>query len=145
MLVDKNGVYCPIAWQSRKVKRVVKSTLAAECLCAVEAAELTIYIAELIRNVFQIPDMAIDTFVYCDNKNLVNAVHSCTNLDDRRLVIDVSTLRDQLQQKELTDFVWVSTKSQIADTFTKQGAPDKQLINVFNKKLHFNFDTICFE
>ena len=145
LLVDKNGVYFPIAWQSRKVKRVVKSTLAAECLSAVEAAELIVYISELIRNVFQNPDMAIDTFVYCDNKNLVNAVHSSTNLDDRRLVIDVSVLRDQLQQNELTDFVWVSKKSQLADTLTKQGASDKQLINVFNKKLHFNFNTICFE
>ena len=144
-LVDRNGVYCPIAWQSRKVKRVVKSTLAAECLCAVEAAELTVYIAELIRNVFQNPSMSIDTFVYCDNKNLVNAVHSSTNLDDRRLVIDVSVLRDQLQQNALTDFVWVSTKLQLADTLTKQGTSDKQLINVFNKKLLFNFNTICFE
>ena len=49
LLVDKNGVYFPIAWQSRKVKRVVKSTLAAECLSAVEAAELIVYISELIR------------------------------------------------------------------------------------------------
>jgi hypothetical protein len=34
-LIDKNGLYCPITWQSRKLRRVVKSTIAAECLAIV--------------------------------------------------------------------------------------------------------------
>ena len=38
-LVDSNGLYCPLAWQSRRIRRVVHSTIAAECLSAVEVAE----------------------------------------------------------------------------------------------------------
>ena len=130
-LVDKNGVFSPIAWQSRKIKRVVKSTIAAECLAAVEASEMTIYIATMLKDVLNRPGK-IDTYLFCDSKNLVNAVHSSTNLEDKRLVIDVSVLRDMLEQQELTKFMWVTTEIQLADTLTKQGASDKLLINVFN-------------
>ena len=145
LLIDKNGVYCPLTWQSRKMKRVVKSTLAAECLAAVAAAEMTIYLARLIEDIFKLPKNSVITYVFCDNKNLVNAVHSSTNLEDRRLVIDVSVLRDFLQQKELTKFVWVATEMQLANTFTKQGASDKLLLKVLNFKLQFNFDTATFD
>ena len=145
LLVDKNGVNCPLTWQSRKVKRVVKSTLAAECLAAVACAEMTIYLARLIEDILKIPGNSVETYVFCDNKNLVNAVHSSTNLEDKRLIIDVSVLRDFLLQKELTKFEWVATESQLANTFTKQGASDKLLLNVLNQKLMFNFGSASFE
>ena len=144
-LIDRNGIYCPLTWQSRKVKRVVKSTLAAECLAAVATAEMTIYLARLIEDITRMPSNSVETYVFCDNKNLVNAVHSSTNLEDKRLIIDVSVLRDFLLKKELTKFAWVATELQLANTFTKQGASDKLLLHVLNEKLLFNFDTAAFD
>ena len=144
-LIDENGINCPLTWQSRKIKRVVKSTIAAECLAAVETAEMTIYLANLLQNMLKLPENSVKTYVFCDNKNLVNAVHSSTNLDDRRLVIDVSVIRDFLQHHELTKFGWVPNESQLADIFTKQGASDKLLLNALNDKMRFNFDTAVFE
>ena len=137
-LIDKNGVYTPVTWQSRKIKRVVKSTIAAECLAAVEAAEMTIYIATMLKDILNLSGK-IDTYLFCDSKNLVNAVHSSTSLEDKRLIIDVSVIRDMLEQQELTRFMWVKTEIQLADTFTKKGASDKLLIDVFNStKLRFD-------
>ena len=144
LLIDKNGMYCPIAWQSRKIRRVVKSTLAAEGLAAVEAAEITSYLAILLKEILQISG-TIDALVYCDNQNLVNSVHSSTNLEDKRLLIDVSILRDMLQQHELTDFLWISTDNQLANVLTKQGASNKLLVNVFNNtNLRFCYETADF-
>ncbi len=143
-LVDQNGCFCPIAWQSRKVRRVIKSTIAAECLAAVEAAEMSIFLAYLVKDILELPKL-IDTFVYCDNKNLVNAAHSSTNVEDKRLVIDVSMLRDFLEHKELTGFVWVPTEKQLANPLTKRGASDKQLLNVFNNCSKFCFSSVEFE
>ena len=122
----------------------MKSTLAAECLAAVEAAEITTYIAALIKDVLNL-STSIKTYVFCDNKNLVNAAHSSTNLEDKRLVIDISVLRDLLQQQELTEFLWVSTDQQLANALTKQGACDKLLLDVFNKYLRFRFNSVSFE
>ena len=129
LVVDKSGIYCPVTWQSRKIRRVVKSTLAAECLATVEAAEISIYIASVLKEILQ---RSVDTCVYCDNKNLVKAVHSSTNLEDKRLIIDVSILRDMLNQNELTQLKWVPTEHQLANSLTKQGASSKFLLSVFN-------------
>ena len=145
LLVDKNGRYIPLAWQSRKVRRVVKSTLAAECLAAVEAAEMSVYLATLLKDIFQLPHI-MDTIVFCDNKNLVTTVHSSTNLEEKRLIIDVSILRDLLRQGELTAFKWIETKHQLANSLTKQGASDQLLTTVLNNiDLRFNFNTGVFE
>ena len=53
LLVGQNGVYSPIAWQSRRVRRVVKSTIAAECLAAIEAAENAILLTFALREILK--------------------------------------------------------------------------------------------
>ena len=50
-LSDPDGSRCPLSWQSRKVCRVVKSTLAAETLALLDAAEAGVYLANLITEV----------------------------------------------------------------------------------------------
>ena len=127
-----------------KIRRVVKSTIAAECLSAVEAAEMTIYLANVMKSLL-LSTKCVNTYVFCDNKNLVNAVKSSTNLEDKRLIIDVCVLRDLLEQHELTDFLWVSTESQLANALTKQGASDYFLLNVFNNKLRFDLTSVAFK
>ena len=47
-VVDKNRRCCPLAWTSNKVKRVVKSTLAAEALALEEAISHAIYLRALM-------------------------------------------------------------------------------------------------
>ena len=38
-LTNRNGQCCPISWTSKKVKRVVKSTLAAKTLAMADATD----------------------------------------------------------------------------------------------------------
>ena len=88
----------------------------------------------------------IDTFLFCDNRNLVNAVHSSTNLEDKRLVMDISILRNLLEQQEITELFWVPTDLQLADIFTKQGASSKLLLSVLNSSvLRFHKSSASFE
>ena len=138
-LIDSTGLYVPIAWQSRRVRRVVKSTVAAECLAAIEAAENVVLIHNALKSILNNPDCFIECLIYCDNKNLVNAVHSSTKVEDQRLQIDVCVLRDMLSNGELSKFCWVPTSLQIANCLTKQGASVYDMLNVLNKKLRFNF------
>ena len=139
-MVDGNGLYSPIAWQSRKIRRVVKSTIAAECLAALEAAETIIYLANILKDILRLSD-CVKTYVFCDNKNLVNSAHS-TNIEDKRLIIDISVLRDFNQ--ELTGFIWIPTECQLANALTKQGASDDFLLKVFNESLLFQLDSVEF-
>ena len=83
---------------------------------------------------------SVDTWIFCDNKNLVNAVHSSTKVEDQRLQIDVCVLRDMMSSGELSKFCWVPTNHQLANCLTKQGASIYDMLNVLNNKLNFNFN-----
>ena len=76
-LRDSSGQRCPLFWRSRKIARVVKSTLAAETLAFVEGAETASYIASIIKEVARIEQIQIHCYV--DNKSLVDALHSNKN------------------------------------------------------------------
>ena len=54
-LKDQGGNRCPIFWQSRKIRRVVKSTLAAETLALLECSETAFFIAKIISDLVNIP------------------------------------------------------------------------------------------
>ena len=47
--LDKLGEYCTITWQSRQIHRVVNSTIAAECLAAVEAGASAAHLKTTIK------------------------------------------------------------------------------------------------
>ena len=133
-LIDSNGMYSPIDWQSRRLKRVVKSTVAAECLAAIEAAENVVLLSTALKTILNDSECSIRCLIYCDNKNLVNAVHSSTKVEDQRLQIDVCVLRNMISNGELSKFYWVPTTLQIANCLTKQGASVYDMLNVLNKK-----------
>ena len=125
-----SSVVIPIAWQSRRVRRVVKSTLAAETLALVDAAETSFWICcilqDLIRSVTTIP---IDCRTDC--QSLVDASHSSKPILDKRLRVDISIIREMLQKKEIEKLLWLTTKEQLADCLTKTGAATSQLLQVF--------------
>ena len=50
-LADLTGKKCLLSWQSRKIRRVVKSTLAAETLALLDAAEAGVYLASLLGEI----------------------------------------------------------------------------------------------
>ena len=109
----------PIAWQSKRIKRVVKSTLAAEMLSMVEAAEACYWLQNLTNELFGTNECNIECFI--DSQSLFNAVHSMTSLLDKRLRVDVAIIREMIQRNEIQKVTWVPTKVQIADCLTKRG------------------------
>ena len=64
-----------------------------------------------------------------DNKSLYDAVHSTKSMEDKRLRVDVSVLRDMLHRKEISDIVWTEANNQLADSFTKLGASSAKLVS----------------
>ena len=141
-LVDSNGTYCPISWQSRRIKRVVKSTVAAECLAAIESAESSVLLCTIFREMCSRRDnSSVNVVIFCDNRNLVDSVHSTTSIEDRRLMIDVCVLRDMVSHGEINNFSWIPSDLQIANCLTKQGAPTNNLLRVLNNKLTLDIET----
>ena len=50
-LEDQNGKCSPLMWQSKKLHRVVRSTMAAETLSQVEAAEVCFWLSGMVKEV----------------------------------------------------------------------------------------------
>ena len=124
-LVDHNGMKCPLSWQSKKVRRVVKSTLAAETLALLDAAEAGIYLANLIAEVVNMDSRPL-VKCFVDNKSLVQSLYSTKNVDDKHLRINLAVLSDMLHREELSSVSWVH---QIANVFTKRGVNADLLIS----------------
>ena len=121
ILISDSELQCaPIHWQSKKIKRVLKSTLAAECLAHENAVNHAFYLKNVVSDM-----LGVDLEIHCrtDNQSAVDSVHSSTNVkEDKRLVLDVCSLKEMLERREVHSISWVSKKRQIADAMTKSGA-----------------------
>ena len=58
-LKDNTGQCCPIAWNAHKIKRVVRSTLAAETLSLQEGLEASYYYREMLESVLGVKPRTI--------------------------------------------------------------------------------------
>ena len=118
----------PLAWQSQRVKRTVKSTQAAETLAMVDAAEASLYYQSFLQEVLHASQKSIFP-IQCktDNASLHASVHSNTQILDKRLRIETAILREMLAKGEIVSLSWVPTKYQLADSLTKSGAPSNRV------------------
>ena len=125
LLKDSSGQRCPLFWRSRKIARVVKSTLAAETLALVEGAETASYIASIIKEVTKMEHIPIHCYV--DNKSLVDALHSDKNSLNHGIKKEMAVMEDMLNRKEVNSVSWIHTSQQLADCLTKRGASTEKL------------------
>lgn len=125
-LSDTRGKRCPIMWKSRKIRRVVKSTLAAETMALLEVAECGYYVGRILEDIGIIKDIPIRCYV--DNQSLVTALRSMRKVDDKYLRINIACLKGMLEKKDVSSIEWVNTGSQLANCLTKKGASPYSLI-----------------
>ena len=116
----------PISWISRKLRRVCRSTIAAETMALLDASETCCWLYHITNELLNEP---LDTTViYTDNQYLTDATHSTTAVEEKRLRVDLSAIWEIIQRNEFA-LKWIDTHSQLADTLTKQGADPMKLLD----------------
>ena len=125
----ENGNSAPIVWTSKKVKRVVKSPLAAETLALQEAVEHAALIKALLCEIYDVEQSKFPTVCLTDSKSLRDTVHASTVIEDKGLMIDLCCLREKIQGKLIT-IEWVPASEQLADCLTKSTASAALLMKV---------------
>ena len=123
---------CPIYWQSRKIDRVVDSTLAAETLALHDGAKTSIYLAAIIKDMFK--DAIIKVKCITDNKSLVDALDSEKMIKDRWLRLHMLGINDMISKGEVDKVQWIESKNQLADALTKKGICRDKLIQSISRK-----------
>ena len=124
-------------WQSKKLRRIAKSAMAAETLVQVEAAESCYWLANLLNEILYLnPTKETLAKIECktDNHQLYDAVHSIRPVQDKRLRIEIELLRQMLIRKELHNIDWIDKTYQLADSLTKFGSSSEKLLNTFKTK-----------
>lgn len=134
-LVGNNNKYMTIAWQSKLIRRVVKSTLAAETLAMVDMSEACLFYRKLLLELLQLKDETENIKIICktDNSCLYDSVHSSTQILDKRLRIEMAILREMLDRKEIAEFSWIPTDEQVADSLTKKGVPSFKILGFISE------------
>ena len=125
-VVGQGGASCAVSWRANKIKRVVRSTLAAETLALQEGLEEAMYIRTMI---FELLGHKVPIVGYVDNRSLVEAVYSTKQVNDRRLRIDMGAIKELLNG-EVKQIKWTPGFSQVANCLTKRGASGRDLLNV---------------
>ena len=133
-----DGKVNPIAWQSRKLRRVTKSTLASETLALSDGVDSAFSIAMLFGEMlYNDSSKTIPITCYVDNADLVEALKSQKSVTDKRLRIEIASMKQMLDRKELKAVQWVGSKDQIANCLTKLGASPFDLLDCLcNGKLN---------
>ena len=125
-MVDKQDRSAVIAWHSGKLKRVARSTLAAETMALVNGIDEALYLRDFVKFCLGIT-MPIEAVV--DNKSLVQAIASTHLVEEKRLRRDISALKE-IVELEHVSVRWVPGKDQLADCLTKEGASSSDLVRV---------------
>ena len=129
-MMDKTGNCCPIAWNAHKIKRVVRSTLAAEMLSLGEGLEAGFYYRQMLEEILGLDFKTINIETYVDNKSIIEAVSSTRMVEDKRLWVDIATIQELLKFQEFNRIQWVPGHLQLANVMTKRGASGFHLLKV---------------
>ena len=127
IFVTDGTIQCPILWQSRRIKRVVRSTLAAETMALIECVEACIYLAHIINEILWNNNRQIGIHCLVDNKSLTDSIMSQKLTDDRHLRINMAALND-LITRENVKVRWIPSPNQLANPLTKAGASGREMI-----------------
>ena len=115
LVTNEKGDCAPIAWQANKIKRIVSSTLEAETLALVGGIKEAVYLREVIEEIFNLEPKAIKVHALVDSQSAVDAIHSTSPVDDRRLRRDIGIVKQTLNSKEIETVRWVPGTRQLAD------------------------------
>ena len=125
-LKDKNNQSCPITWRSVRVRRVARSTLTAETLAFADGIDSAMFVKGIAEEMLLVND-AKPILAITDSKSLYDAAQTSTQIQDKRLRVEMSAIRDSKDKGEI-EIEWTEKSGQLADALTKKGASGQILL-----------------
>ncbi|KAL5006315.1 hypothetical protein ScPMuIL_015121 [Solemya velum] len=116
VLMGPDGLFSPICWQSKRIRRVVRSTLAGETLALADGVDNCIFLStlymELTKGVSQ-PSEVLPITCVVDNHSLYDAIKSTKFVADKRLRLEISNIKELLKTNKSEKYVGQIPKSNL--------------------------------
>ena len=124
-LADRYGRSCPIEWKSNKLKRVVRSPLAAEALACADCIEADIYWANSLK---EITKRSIKVVHHTDSQSLVDNLASRKTVTDKLLRVDINVIKENAERNGV-EIKWIEGEHNLSDVMTKAGVNPKPILD----------------
>ena len=124
-LADKKGRCSLLNWKSKKVQRVVHSTIAAECLSLIDCNGDAHYIRNILEEVLfrDCRKQKIPIKIFTDSIQLRKSLYSTHLVTEKLLRVTIAEMKQVINNPlERTSIHWVKSSSMISDCLTKKGA-----------------------
>lgn len=115
-LADATGRANIIHWSSIKCKRVTRSVLASELYAMAHGFDLGAVIKATMERLFQ---KDVSLIICTDSKSLYDCLVRLGTTQEKRLMIDVMSLRQSYERREITEVRWIDGDHNPADSMTK--------------------------
>lgn len=110
-----------VHWNSTKCKRVTRSVLASELYGMVGGFDSAIALSTTIAKVTSTLTLPPIPLVVCtDSKSLYDCLVKLGTTSEKRLMIDIMSLRQSYEAREISEVRWINGKDNPADACTKR-------------------------
>ena len=104
-----------LSWRCRRLKRIVKSTLAGETLALTDLVDELVVLRETMK---RMTGVAPRTIARTDCMSLHDHIMKGKQVQEKRLHVELSMLKEVVENKEC-EIEWVETAEQLSDCLTK--------------------------
>ena len=127
----KTNAATVLHWTSRKIERVVSSSLAAETLSLQKLSSNMYFVTSLLKEMCGSQIQKMKGLALTDNQDLFACIHNLKSCDDKRLLSDVINIRQAIHEdKTIMEVRYVPREEMIADCLTKSTKNCEDLITI---------------
>ncbi len=116
VFVDAAGHFSVLSWSSVKCKRVTRSVLAAELYALAHGFDAGFALSHTVGKLI---GRKVTIRVFTDSRTLFDSVVSLCSMTEKRLLIDIYSLREAYRTGDLAKLGCIRTQYNIADALTK--------------------------
>ena len=121
----------PLSWSSKKIERVVSSSLGAETIGVTKLIGSIYYIKEILKQMHGNKAGDIPCIAMTDSKDLYEAVHNIKHPQDKKLIGDIYQIKQAIAiEKLITELRLIKGSEMLANSLTKGGANADDLMKV---------------
>ena len=129
-LLGENGKASPLSWLSKRISQIVRSTLTGEALALSDAVDAVVFLAGLYSELMfnsMAPGLLL-IVCFTDSHSLLDALKSTKMVSEKRLRIELNSIKQVVDRRQIKNVTWTETKKQLTDCLTKRGSSSFALL-----------------